>query len=309
MKRIYTAFVLLGVLSGSNFIYMKWAAALISPGQISLLRVFFGFAPLAALAWHKRVLELRQARYLHHFSVMAALATAFSYFAMAKGTALLPSGIAGVLGASPPLFTAAASALFLRNEKMNRLMACSVALGLAGIALISRPWASIDTEDAINLTGVAWILSGTIVFGLSYIYVRRFLASIDIAPLAIVTWQMGLAFLMLLGLTDLGGIGQILHNWRAAAGLAIGLGLFGTGASFVLYYFLLQKMGAVAAAGAIYITPVVALSIGWAAGERVGLLEGFAVLLIVGSIALLEMGRQRIVHRQAASIRNTVHCD
>ncbi len=309
MKRIYTAFVLLGLFWGSNFIYMKWAAAIISPGQISLLRVFFGFAPLAALAWHKRVLALRQVRHLHHFAVMAALATAFSYFATAKGTALLPSGIAGVLGASPPLFTAIASALFLPNEKMNRLMLGSVALGLAGIALISRPWASTGAGDAINLVGVAWIMSGTVVFGLSYIYVRRFLSSIDIAPLAIATWQMGLAFLMLLVLTDLGGIGQILHSWRAAAALAFGLGLLGTGASFVLYYFLLQKLGALAAAGAIYITPVVALSIGWAAGERVGPLEAFAVSLIVGSIALLEMGRQRLNHRETVPIRRAVRCD
>ncbi|RDV00554.1 DMT family transporter [Trinickia dinghuensis] len=309
MKRIYTAFVLLGVFWGSNFIYMKWASSLISPAQISLLRVFFGFAPLAALAWHKRAIKLHQVRHLHHFALMAALATAFSYFAMAKGTALLPSSIAGVLGASPPLFTAIASGLLLREEKMNRLMVYSVALGMAGIALISRPWASMSAGDAINLTGVAWILSGTIVFGLSYIYVRRFIAPLNIAPLAIVTWQNGLAFLMLLAVTDLSGIGQILQSLHAAVGLAVGLGLLGTGASFILYYFLLQELGAVAAAGAIYITPIVALSIGWAVGEHVGPLELFAVALIFGSIAMLEVGRQRIGRSEAAPIRGAVSCD
>lgn len=41
------AFVFLGVLWGSNFIYMKWATALISPIQVAFLRVFFGFLPLA----------------------------------------------------------------------------------------------------------------------------------------------------------------------------------------------------------------------------------------------------------------------
>jgi drug/metabolite transporter (DMT)-like permease len=309
LKRTYTAFVLLGLFWGSNFIYIKWAAALISPAQISLLRVFFGFAPLAVLAWQQRAIELRQLRYLHHFSLVAALPTAFCYFAMAKGTAVLPSGIAGVLGASSPMFTAIASAVFLRDEKLGWLTGCSVLLGLSGIVLISHPWASMGADGAIDLTGVAWILAGTIVFGLSYVYVRRFLSSIDVAPLAIVTWQMGLALLMLLMVTDTSGIGRLLQNWPVVAGLAIGLGLLGTGATFVLYYFLLRKLGAVAASGAIYITPVVALSIGCAAGERVGALDILAVLLIFGSIGLSEFGRQRIARREAVPIPGAVSCD
>lgn len=294
MKRIYTAFVLLGLFGGSNFIYTKWAATLVSPGQITLLRVFFGFAPLAFLAWRNGVIRVNQLRHVHHFCVMAALATAFTYFAMAKGTSMLPSGIAGVLGGSSPLFTVLASGLFLRDEKMNRMMVCSVLLGLAGMVLIARPWESMQSGSAISLAGVAWILTGAMVFGLSYIYVRRYLSPLDIAPLAIVTWQTGLACLMLLLLTDISGIGQILQDWRATAGVAIGLGLLGTGASFILYYFLLQKMGAVAATGWIYMTPVVALLIGWTAGERVGLLEILAVIIIFGSIAMLEVGRQQI---------------
>ncbi|WP_175980696.1 DMT family transporter [Burkholderia sp. BCC1630] len=306
--RTYIAFVLLGVFWGSNFIYMKWAAALISPGQISLLRILFGFVPLAVLAWRRRAIRFDQLRHLHHFLVMAALATAFSYFAMAKGTALLPSSIAGVLGGSPPLFTSMASVLFLRHERMNRLTACSVAVGLAGIALIARPWTSIGADAAIDLTGVAWMLAGSVVFGLSYIYVRRFISPINLAPLAVVTWQLGLAFLMLLS-TDLSGIGRILLDWRAFAGLVIGLGLLGTAGAFLLYYFILQELGAVAAAGAVYITPVVALLIGWVAGEHVGRLEVFAVVLVVGSIALLEMGRQRAVSREAPQIHGAVSFD
>ena len=42
----YLAFVLLGVIWGSNFIFVKWAAEHVSPGQIVLLRVAFGFLPI-----------------------------------------------------------------------------------------------------------------------------------------------------------------------------------------------------------------------------------------------------------------------
>ena len=290
--RIYAAFMLLGIFWGSNFIYMKWASALITSGQISLLRVFFGFAPLALLAWRKGVFHFGQIRYIHHFAMMAAFATAFSYFAMAQGTALLPSGIAGVLGASPALFTCVASAVFLRHERMNRMMCSGVLLGIVGIALISRPWSSNGTEGAISMLGVAWMLMGSLVFGLSYVYVRRYLSAIKLSPLAIVTWQMALALLILACFTDLHGIGRIALDWKAVTGLVFGLGLLGTGASFLLYYYLLNKLGAVAAASAVYVTPVVALLIGWLVGERVGPLELIAVVMIFGSIALLEFGRQ-----------------
>lgn len=309
MIRTYTALILLGLFWGSNFIYMKWAGAVISAGQISLLRVLFGFLPLAALAWRSGVMKVGQVRYLHHFAVMATLPTAFCYFAMAKGTALLPSGIAGVLGGSPAIFTSMASSLFLRNERMNRLMVSGIALGIVGITLIARPWSALSDSAPISLEGVAWMMAGSIVFGMSYIYGRRFLSPTTLPPLAIVTWQMGLALAMLFFVTDLDGTSQILHDARAMAGMVIGLGLLGTGASFLLYYFLLQELGAVAASGAVYVTPVIALLIGWAAGEHVGLLEILATLLILCSIAMLEIGRQRTVQREATLIRTAVSPD
>ncbi|MDB5780496.1 DMT family transporter [Caballeronia mineralivorans] len=287
----YAAFVVLGLIWGSNFIYMKWAAALISPEQIVLLRVFFGFLPLASAAWHKGVINRSQARHLPHFLVMAVVATAFYYFAIVKGTALLPSGIAGVLGGSIALFTAIFSLLLLRTEKLNGLMAVGVVLGFAGIALIARPWEG--TANPINRAGVVWMLTGSIILGLSYVYVRRFLAPLNLPPLALATWQVGLALLILLLLTNFTGIGQILQDWRAAMGVVVGLGILGTGTAFLIYYFLLQELGAVAASGATYITPTVALLIGWAAGEKVGIFEVAAVVLILASIAMLQIGRQR----------------
>jgi len=301
MRLTYIAFVFLGLLWGSNFIYMKWAAALISPAQIVLLRVFFGFLPLAFVAWRKRVIAREQLRLLPHFGVMAAVATAFYYYAIVRGTDLLPSGIAGVLGGSISLFTAICSLLFLRSEKLNGLMALGVVLGFAGIVLIARPWEGMGegAGNPIDLDGVFWMLSGAIILGVSYVYVRRFLTPHNLPPLALVTWQVGLALLIMPGVTNFTGMGQIFESWRAAFGVVIGLGVLGTGAAFLIYYYLLQELGAVAASGATYITPVVALAISWFAGERVSLLEVAAAILILASIALLQVGRQRAARATA----------
>jgi hypothetical protein len=47
--------------------------------------VFFGFLPLAVVAFRKDVIHRDQVRHLPHFLVMAVLATAFYYFAIAEG--------------------------------------------------------------------------------------------------------------------------------------------------------------------------------------------------------------------------------
>lgn len=295
MRRTYLAFACLGLFWGSNFIYMKWAAALISPAQIVLLRVFFGFLPLAVAAWRKRVIERSQLRLLPHFLVMAAVGTAFYYYAIVRGTALLPSGIAGVLGGSISLFAALFTLLFLRAEKLNGMMTQGVVLGFAGITLIARPWEGVveGAGNPVDPMGVLWMLAGAVILGASYVYVRRYLAPEKLPPLALVTWQIGLALLIMMAVTPFAGMGEILRNWDAALGVVVGLGVLGTGGAFLLYYFLLQELGAVAASGATYITPVVALIISWFAGEPIGLLEIAAAMLVIASIALLQIGRQR----------------
>ncbi|WOD17083.1 DMT family transporter [Paraburkholderia kirstenboschensis] len=291
MRLTRITFVLLGLFWGSNFIYMKWATEFISPMQVAFLRVLFGFVPLAIAAWHKRAIARSQLRLLPHFLVMAVGATAFYFTAIIKGTAVLPSGIAGVLGGAIALFAAIFSFLFLRTEKLNALMAAGVVLGFAGIVLIARPWESGNSH--IDLTGMCWVLASSIVLGLSYIYVRIFLSPSNLPPLALATWQMGLALLVLGALTDFTGIGHILQNWRATAGVVIGLGILGTGVAFLIYYYLLQELGAVASSGSNYMAPAVALLIGWAVGERFGLLEFAAIVLTFAGITLLQIGQQR----------------
>src|SRR5262249_26920404 len=75
------AFLFLGVIWGTNFIFMKWAAEKIAPAQIVLLRTVFGFLPVFIYALSKRALRWEHIRHAHHFGVMALLATAIYYFA------------------------------------------------------------------------------------------------------------------------------------------------------------------------------------------------------------------------------------
>jgi drug/metabolite transporter (DMT)-like permease len=136
----YLAFVLLGIIWGSNFIFMKWAAAWITPAQIVFLRVLLGFLPLLLFALATHSLRWAHWRYMHHLAVMSVLAMALYYFAFAKGTALLLSSVAGMLSGAIPIFTFITALALLRSEPINARSIGGTILGFLGVLLIARPW-------------------------------------------------------------------------------------------------------------------------------------------------------------------------
>lgn len=293
MKNIaYGAFVLLGVIWGTNFIFMKWAAIWITPSQIVLLRVFFGFLPILIYALATRALRWNHLRHAHHFLVMALLATAIYYYAFAKGTSMLLSSVAGMLSGAIPLFTFACAFLFLRQEPLTRRTAFGVTLGFVGVLLIARPWAT--GVGGMSLEGVLYMVMGSLSVGCSFVYAKRFISGLGISPVALSTYQIGLALVLIAMVTDLQGIGQLGQDRRAFLGVALGLGLLGTGFAYILYYFIVQRLGALAAASVTYIPPLVALLIGFfVAHEPVHLIDLLAIAAILGGVYVMQTGRAR----------------
>ncbi len=282
------AFAVLGLIWGSNFIFMKWAADTIDPGQVAFLRVLCGFLPIAVYAVARRALCWWHLRHLHHFLVMSVLATSVYYVAYAAGTALLPSGIAGALSGAIPLFSFVAATAFLRDEPLTVRRLLGVLLGFAGVLLIARPW---ESDGTVDLVGVLYMLLGSVSVGLSFVYAKRFLVGLQIPGAALTTYQIGLGLLTLALVTDYDGITAIGSDLRALLAMVIGLGLLGTGVAYILYYFIVERLGAVTASSATYLPPVVALGIGWLlVGEPLGVLDGVAVLLILVGVTALRSG-------------------
>ncbi|AEF54464.1 DMT family transporter [Marinomonas posidonica] len=290
MLKSYTALLALGVIWGSNFIFMKWSTLLITPSQTVLLRVLCGFIPLFLIALYTKALHRGQFKHLLHFAVMSVLATTFYYYGFVAGTALLPTSVAGLLSGSIPIFTFICAFLFLRKDRPTRQMLIGVLVGFLGIIISARPW---ENVEGINLMGVIWMIAGTTSLGVSFVYAQRLLSPHKIPPLALATWQTGFASLTLLVLTDFTGMSEIMSNTQTALGVVIGLGLLGTGGAFFLYYYAIEKLGSVKASGATYIAPVVAVIIGAIVGEEIHLLLIIALTLILTGVILIQTGAKK----------------
>lgn len=286
------AFAFLGIIWGTNFIFMRQASEWISPVQIVFLRVLCGFVPIAVMAWMQKAVRREHLRYTGHFLVMALLATVIYYWAFASGTSLLLSGVSGVLSGAIPLFSFIVAAIFLRQEKITVMRLCGLMLGFAGVILIAKPWQV--SGESISLAGVGYMILGSLSVGISFVYAKKFLADKQIAPLALTTYQIGLALVILACITPFTGITAIAQDSTASLGLIIGLGLLGTGVAYLTYYYLILNLGAVVASSVTYIPPVVALIVGFlAANEQLGMTEILSMVLIMSGVFLLQRPSRR----------------
>jgi drug/metabolite transporter (DMT)-like permease len=291
MNPAYFAFALLGLIWGSNFLFMRWASEWLSPAQIVFLRVLFGFLPILVVALATRALKWRHLRHAHHFIVMSLLATTVYYYAFAKGASLLLSSVAGMLSGAIPLFSFVCAWALLRDERPTARMIAGVLCGFLGVVLIAHPWTGIGA--GVNLEGVLCVVAGSLSVGCSFAYAKRFLTVLNLSPLALSTWQIGFALLVISCVTDFHGMTRITSHTGALVGLVLGLGLVGTGVAYMLYYFIVQRLGALAASSVTYIPPVVALLMGTLfAGETIGPLQLLAMLCILGGVYLLQSGRR-----------------
>lgn len=272
---VYVSLILIW---GSLFLFTSWATDLISPLQVSLLRVGFGLIPIALFAVATRSFRLAHLRYLHHFFIMSLLSNSFYYWTLSEGVARLESGVAGAFTGAIPIFTFLASVTLLRSESASRLKLAGVLLGAVGVVLLAQPW----NAGAIDAVGVMFMLLCAASYGLSFAYARRFVAPLGIPSAASASYQMALAFLTLIAVTPMEGIDAILSDPPALWGVVLGLGLFGTGMSTVLYYMLVRGVGAVTAATTTYFTPFTTLTVGVLIGG-----ETFHVMALPAVILLL----------------------
>jgi drug/metabolite transporter (DMT)-like permease len=98
--------------------------------------------------------------------------------------------------------------------------------------------------------------------------------------------------------TPLDGIGAVFDDARTWVGLVFGLGLLGTGLAYVIYYYIVESLGAIAAAGVTYIPPIVALVIGvFLAGDVIHTLSYLATALILTGVALLQYGSRASIRK------------
>lgn len=266
---------------------MKLATQYITPMQVVFWRVLISVLVVGSVALARRAIKPKHLRYWYHFLVMSILATVVYYYCFVVGSHLLYSGIAGAVSGSAPIFTFILGILFLGEEKISVQKIVGLILGMTGIILLAKPFEG--TFSPTTWQGIGYMVAGSLSFGASFIYAKKFIMPLQIPSAALALYQLFGASLILLAITDFDGTGNILQDNTALVGLVVGLGILGTGLAFLIYYYIIEKMGAIKASSVTYIPPIVALGVGatWAR-EPIGVMDVVATLIILVGVYLLK---------------------
>jgi drug/metabolite transporter (DMT)-like permease len=231
-----------------------------------------------------------QPRHQPFFLLLAVLSFVISFGIVYWGEQYITSGMAAVIFALLPLCTAVTAHLMLKREPLGPLRLLGVAVGLAGIVVIN----SGDLSLIHPLAPLAALLVtlGPIVTAISNVLTKRRMGEFPALAFAAVPITYG-------GIIDMGlwlvlQRDQPLH-WTTPGILSLAyLTLPGTLLTFGGYFWLLRRIEVNRVNLIAYMTPLVALSVGyWVRGEAVTLQTvGGAVLVITGVAIANQAGRR-----------------
>ena len=168
------------------------------------------------------------------------------------------------------------------GERLTLARAGALVLAMGGVVVLL---AADLTLGMATLPGAAIILAGAVLFAYGTILTKR--SPLDMPPLALVAWQVGLGCLplllvgMLLETPDFAGLSNA--GWAAMVYMA----LLPLCICYLAWFAALKRLPAGAAAIGTLLTPVVGVLAGVVAlGEPLGLREALALGLTLGGILL-----------------------
>jgi drug/metabolite transporter (DMT)-like permease len=250
-------FLSLAVLWGSGFTLIKVALDGLTPGQLVLGRLVLGAAVLLAILAVRGIPLPRSAGVWGHLTVAALLGNVIPFLLLSYGEQTTGAGIASILVGSTPLLTMAIATAALPTERATRRKVTGLLVGFLGVVVVIGPW-----RDSLGSIGGQLACLGTALsYAANFVYVRRNLSPRGLLPLALAGSQ-------LLAAAVLQALVTPLLAWRTPVltagvlGSVVFLGLLCTGLSFVLYFRLIQDIGATSASAVNYLVPVSAVLLG-----------------------------------------------
>jgi drug/metabolite transporter (DMT)-like permease len=272
--------VTLAAIWGSSFMFIKVAVRELTPGEVVFGRVLVGALALLPLVpftvgWRRLRSELR--RYALPFILLGIFNASLPFWLLAWSEKRLDSGLAGVLQASTPLFTALGAFGFSRADRVTGGRLAGVLIGFLGVVVLVGAQPSGDVLSAFAVLGTA------VCYAASALYAGVRLREASPIVTSFGTLLVATLSILPLGITQLPGHAP---GWKAI-GSVVALGALGLSVAYLLYFGLIAGAGASYAVLVTYLVPALALVYGALfLDESVKASAIGGLLLILGGVAL-----------------------
>jgi len=278
--------VLLALIWGSSFLFIKVGVAELHPLYVALGRIAFGALALGIVVALTRQRLSADPRLWAHNTFIAAVGTAAPFTLFAYGEQRVSSVLAGIWNSVTPLVVLPLAVLVFRTERFTARKITGLALGFLGALVILGIWQGVGGS---SLSGQLMCLGAAACYGVGIPYQKRFVAGrpesgvvISLVQLLIATALMAVvAPLVTQSVPDVSGL-----SWRAV-GSVVALGALGTGIAFVLHMRNIRLIGATVASMVTYIIPVFATLIGVAVlREDLTWFQPVGALVVLAGVAI-----------------------
>jgi len=278
---------------GASFMFIKIGVRELAPATLICLRLAIGattLAPVALLTLGGRAIVRETRKAWRPLVLIALVNSAIPITVLAWSEKRLDSGLAAVIQASAPLFTALLALRFARHDRVMGARLVGLLLGFGGVALLVGAQPSGDVPSALGVTVSAFC------YAAAAIYSARALERVP--PLVSALAALTFAALALVPLA-LFQLPEHFPSWKVTGSL-LALGVGGTGVAYVLYYALLSGAGASRSILITYLVPALALGYGvLLLGEPLTVAAVGGLALVLAGVAL-GTGVVRIARRRSA---------
>ena len=221
---------------------------------------------------------------------MGVLNFATSYGVVYWCETILPSGIVAVLWAVYPLMTAGAGHCFLPGERLRGRQWAGFVFGLLGVGLLFLT--DLQSLGAAAVPAALVLFISPTVSAVGTVLVKRYGAATSSLLLNRNAMFVGAGVLLALAWT-LERDAAVVWSAQAIASVVY-LALVGTVVTFGLFFWLMRHAPAYQMSLIAYITPVIALALGWSVGaEPVTSMTLAGTALILAGVALVVRVRHR----------------
>ena len=279
---------LLAALWGGSFLFMRYAVPDFGVVPLIWLRVALASICLLPLLLLKRQFGVlrRQAGAL---TVMGLFNSGLPFLLIAWATLSITAGLASIMNAMTPVFTALIGALWL-GDRLDGRRGLGLLLGLAGVALLAADKA--DFRPGGSGWAIVAMLLATACYGFAANHTRRYLQGVPALVNATGTQLVSALVLLPPALWSWPERMPGLGPWLAT----LVLGVACSALAYLLFFRLIARVGASRAVTVTFLVPVFGTL--WGAlflGEPVtaSMLAGGAVVLLGTGLATGVIGGQR----------------
>jgi drug/metabolite transporter (DMT)-like permease len=295
------AFVLLGLIWGSSFAWIKIAVEEIPPATLVAWRMTLGASGMAAMLLIWRVRLPRRPRELVPLAIMGAINAAIPIFLISWGEQFVDSGTAAVLNSLTPIFSLVLAGVALRTEPVTLLRVAGLVLGFIGAALLAGRELELRT-DASGLIGALAVVLAAASYAAGASFARYRIRSTHRYVVAGGTLVFAAIYMWILAIAADGGI--VVPSLAPTIASVVWLGILGSFVAYLLYFFLIEHLGATMASMVTYLFPVIGVSIGvLLLGERMDLRLASGTALVVLGIIIVTLRYDARVSRVPSGVR------